>query len=112
MQPFRLRSSFSFCGHPANGMDHYGLQVFKDAMVCLPFDEGQILSALLCLFFATGFVTGCVFLRVAQCLGNRLTAKQEPQWPGLFLTARGDCYHLSRDCQSIRHTTPLAQKDW
>ena len=58
-------------------MDHCGLQVFKDAMVRLPFNEGQLLSALLCLFFATGFVTGCVFLRVAQCLGNRLTAKQE-----------------------------------
>ena len=65
-------------------MDHYGLQVFKDAMVRLPFDEGQLLSALLCLFFATGFVSGCVFLRVAQCLENRLTAKQELQWPELF----------------------------
>ena len=60
-------------------MDHYGLQVFKDAMVRLPFDEGQLLVALLWVFFAAGFVTGCVFLRVAQCLGNRLTAKQELQ---------------------------------
>ena len=86
-------------------MDHYGLQVFKDAMVRLPFDEGQLLFALLCLFFAAGFVSGCVFLRVAQCLGNRLTAKQELQWPELFLT-----YHLSRDCKSIRHTTPLTRR--
>ena len=91
-------------------MDHYGLQVFKDAMVRLPVDEGQLLVALLFLFFATGFVTGCVFLRVTQCLGNRLTAKQELQWPVLFLTARGDCYHLSRDCKSIRHTTPLTRR--
>ena len=58
-------------------MDHHGLQVFKDAMVRLPFNEGQLLVALLWVFFAAGFVTGCVFLRVAQCLGNHLTAKQE-----------------------------------
>ena len=91
-------------------MDHYGLQVFKDAMVRLPFNEGQLLFALLCLFFATGFVSGCVFLRVAQCFVNRLTAKQELQWPELFLTSRGDCYHLSRDCKSIRRTTPLTRR--
>ena len=48
-------------------------------MVRLPFNEGQLLVALLWVFFAAGFVTGCVFLRVAQCLGNRLTAKQELQ---------------------------------
>ena len=42
-------------------MDHYGLQVFKDAMV-------------------------------------------------LSLSQSGDCYHRSRDCKSIRHTTPLTQQ--
>ena len=91
-------------------MDHYGLQVFKDAIVRLPFDEGQLLSVLLCVFFASGFVSGCVFLRVVQCFVNRLTAKQELEWPALFLTSRGDCYHLSRDCKSIRHTTPLTRR--
>ena len=108
MQPFRLESSF--CGHPAKGMGHYGLQVFKDAMVRLPFDEGQFLLVLLCLFFATRFVTGCVFLGVTQCLASRLTVKQELQWPELFLTTRGECYHLSRECNSIRHSTPLTRR--
>ena len=48
------------------------------------FGNGQLLSALLCLFSATGFASGSVLLRVVQCLGNRLTAKQELQWPALF----------------------------
>ena len=53
-------------------------------MVRLPFNEGQLLLVLLCLFLATGFVTGCVFLGVAQFLVSRLTAKQL-QWQELFL---------------------------
>ena len=72
-------------------------------MVRLPFD-GELLLLLLRLF------DGVCFPRVAQCLVNRLAAKQELQWPELFLTTRGDCYHLSRDCKSIRHTTPLTRR--
>ena len=84
----------------------------KDTMVRSTFDEWQLLVMLLCLFFAAGFVTGCVFLRVAQCLVNRLAAKQEHKWPELFLTARGTCYHLSRDsdCSSLHLATPLTRR--
>ena len=42
-------------------MDHYGLQVFKDAMVRLPFDEGQLLCHRVrdgvCLLNASGTVS-------------------------------------------------------
>ena len=39
-----------------------------------------------------------------------MCAKQELKWPELLLTSRGDCYHLSRDCKSIRHATPLTRR--
>ena len=47
--------------------------------------EAQLLKKRLVFMFATGFVTGCVFLGVVRCLSARGLAKTE-KWPELFLT--------------------------
>ncbi|CAE7794608.1 unnamed protein product [Symbiodinium necroappetens] len=94
-------------------MDHYGLQAFKDAVVSYSETGGQLnaqlLEKLLLFVFATGFAAGCVFLGVGQYLRARYLTKSD-DWPEIFLTSRGVCYHVKRDCASIRHTTPSVRR--
>ena len=62
-------SNIRFCGHLPTEWTTTVSRCSRNHS-SLPFDERQCL-VLLCLFSATGFVTGCFFLEVAQCLASR-----------------------------------------
>ena len=69
MQPFHLKSSF--LRPSCNGMDHYALQVFKDAMVRSTFDEGQLV-------FGAALSFLCHRIRDGVCLPQGRSVPREP----------------------------------
>ena len=109
MQPFRFKSSFLRPSCQRNGpLWSPGVQGCHGSLTFRR--RAASLSA------ALSFL--CRRVRDGVCLPQGCSVPREPSHcssrsfsgQDFSLPQGGDCYHLSRDCKSIRHTTPLTRR--